>query len=198
MDNKVWEVKRVTLDGVYFRTAPSQRDKGTITDNSCIIGMTDVVRTDRRQRQGSRNRRAGVRKERCYGVVQKFYMHFMYPPDPDELVKATEDGRIDPSLLTVPWSIFADCEWYESMSDKHPVNKLPQCVRNTFWDACPLISMRDVLPMNCVFWPSNPFSWDDFDGNGTFKFKNKKEEFPESKKDDTLVVVTHHEGNARK
>ena len=106
-------------------------------------------------------------------------------------------GRYDSQLAVIT------ANWYRRRTHCHTrihsqVSGLPQIVRNTFWDdGCPLISMRDVLPMNCVFWPANPFNLTDYDGNGTFKHKSK-EQFPPIQQDDILVVITHHEGNARK
>jgi hypothetical protein len=43
MDRNIWEVECFNLDGVYFRTAPMQHRKGTITDNSCITGESGTT-----------------------------------------------------------------------------------------------------------------------------------------------------------
>jgi hypothetical protein len=110
MDRTVWEIDRCTLDGVLFRTRRSQDRKGTRTDNSCIVGYTNVVRDERRQR-GARTKeaRAGSKQERCYGVIDRLYLHFMYPPTAEALENATYKRKIDPATVGVPWAIFASC-----------------------------------------------------------------------------------------
>lgn len=83
MDRTVWEVHRLDLDGVLFRTEVGQNRKKTEmkTDNSCIIGWTEVLRTNiknkREKRRGNKN---ATQKEKCYGRIQRLYVHFMYPP----------------------------------------------------------------------------------------------------------------------
>lgn len=80
MDDTVWELHRATIDGVLFRTSKVQRRKRNRTDNSCVVGYVNV-RDD--------SNRAVVQK--CYGVIQRLYLHFMYPPPTNQTCKLTKD-----------------------------------------------------------------------------------------------------------
>ena len=75
MDIKVWEVQRAKLDGVLFRSEPIQVQKNTITDNSYIFGETNTYDSNKKRKET---------KVRCYGRIQKFYLHFMHPPPPQK------------------------------------------------------------------------------------------------------------------
>lgn len=184
MDATVWEIDRVTLDGVLFRSEKCQNNKnnGTVTDNSVLTGETEVVRE-------------GVTtKERCYGIAETFYLHFMYPSDPARLKQATTKRRINPAQVGVPWAVFAKCRWYEQLPDKHPPhNGLTQCIRNVEWDECALIAMQNCFAMNCVLWPSQPINDDLYQQDGSLKANmthmNWDDEFLK------YCVITHHESH---
>jgi hypothetical protein len=195
MDNTAWKVERVHLDGIYFRSEPYEARKDLVTCNSAIVGFTDVTRDERRQRNNTATRtpsraRSGAANEKCYGVIQDFYLHFMYPPTADQLKSGRLDkGRIDPAKVGVPWAVFVCCRWYEEVAAKHPINRLTQCQYNQFWDDCPLISLSQCLSMNIQLWPSVPFEEDDYDKDG-----NRKKERPVKAADpwELFSVITYH------
>ena len=70
MDRTVWEIHRVKLDSVLFRSefGQNRKKKEMKTDNSFIMGWTDVSRDNITE------------AEQCYGVIERLYLHFMYPP----------------------------------------------------------------------------------------------------------------------
>jgi hypothetical protein len=153
MNNTVWKVKHVTIDGVLFRTQQSQQRKGSITDNSCIVGYVNVQRNNR------------VVKEKCYGVIRRMYLHFMYPPPSKSTYKLTTAKLKD---IQVPWIVCAWCDWYETLG-QDPITGLTRIRPNPFWDHCPLHDMKNCHPSNVVFWPEDPFNLDDFDKAGAPK-----------------------------
>lgn len=162
MDRTMYEVQRLEMDKVLFRTERVQNMKGVKTDNSYIVGET--ITTGRVP-----GRPRARRQEKCYGRLQHFYLHFMYPPPVEELASATEDGRIDPNKITsVPWAVFAHCKWYEEHGT-NPNNGLTQVQYNQNWDACPFICMDNCLSQNCQLWPSVPYDDEKYDGEGKLK-----------------------------
>ena len=69
MNKKAWEIGRVLLDGVYFRSSKVQNQKRTKSDNSCIVANVNVD-----ERQTSRQRNATVsRNVTCYGIIQTLF-----------------------------------------------------------------------------------------------------------------------------
>ena len=139
------------MDGVLFRAEPLESRKGLVTNNSYIIGETIV--------DGS--------KVKCYGRIQRFYLHFMRPPNPGELREATIDGKIDPNKIhSTPWCVLVWCKWY----DKHginPVNGLVQVQHRPNWNqGCPFIDFTHCLPRNCQCWPTVPFDVTKYDKDG--------------------------------
>ena len=161
MDGRVYEVERVLLDGVLFRTEPSQDRKGTKTDNSYISAQTKVVQPN-----------GETTDEDCYGKIQKFYLHFMYPPTPADLKQATDHQRIDPyKIQTAPWNVYVQCKWYTSPNDRaqtyNPINGLMQVQHRSNWDTgCPFISLSNCYAKNLMLWPSLPFDEKLYDKKG--------------------------------
>ena len=150
MNNTVWKINHATVDDVLFRTQESQQHKGSITDNSCVVGYVNVERNGRTVR------------ERCFGVIKRMYLHFMYPPPPKSVYKLTKEKL---KAIQVPWIICAWCDWYETLG-KDPLTGLMRIRPNQFWQDCPLHNMSNVHPSNVVFWPEAPFSIDDFGDDG--------------------------------
>ena len=107
---------------------------------------------------------------RCYGRIQKFYLHFMHPPPPEELRQATEKSKIDPTKThSVPWCVLVWCKWYED-SGRNPVNGLVQVRHKANWnEGCPFIDFTHCLPRNLECWPSVPFDESKYDNDGTLK-----------------------------
>ena len=161
MERTVWEVERVEMDGVLFRTQPSQKRKHTKTDNSCLHGLTETS-----GREGT-NRRQVV-TEICYGRIVRLFLHFMYPPSSRELDCATENGKLNPNkILHVPWTVFAECIWYEKRGI-NPTTKLVQVKYNAHWPQgrCPFICMDHCFSENIVLWPSVPYDDNKYDEDG--------------------------------
>ena len=164
MEQKVWEVERLTMDGVLFRTELIENRKQNKADNSCIVGETYTY-----GREPAQLHRRSRGPEKCYGRIQRFYLHFMYPPSPEELRFATENSRIDPNkVTTVPWAVFAECTWYEDKGSD-PKNQLTQVQYNATWteNQCPLISMDNCQSCNVALWPSVPYDDAKYDSKGT-------------------------------
>ena len=150
MDNTAWTVNHATVDGVLFRTRPSQIKKGTITDNSCIVGWVNV------EIDGE------AVPQKCYGVIKQFYLHFMYPPS-QSTYKLTVKKL---AAFTTPWILVALCEWYDHLGEQ-PRTGLTRIKRNHFWQSgCPIHNMSNTIPMNVCFLPEVPFNPDDFDDDG--------------------------------
>jgi len=188
MRKTVFEIDRLQMDGVLFRTELIQIEKQTKTDNSCIIGETLTY-----GRNAARSR--STQKERCYGRIQRLYLHFMYPPSDEELKCATLKGKIDPYKITqVPWAVFALCNWYEDKG-VNALNLLTQVEYNPFWSerdkgGCPLIAMDHCFSANCVLWPSMPYDDSKYDAEGMLKtgevdYKDLTRELHD--------VITHHD-----
>jgi hypothetical protein len=160
MEKTVWEVERLTMDGVLFRTELLEKRKHNKTENSCIVGETYTYGRESAQRSRY--------PEKCYGRIQRFYLHFMYPPSPEEWQVATEDGRVDPNkVTTVPWAVFAECTWYEDKGID-PKTQLTQVQYNAAWteQQCPLISMDNCYSWNVALWPSVPYNDAKYDDKG--------------------------------
>ena len=180
MDNTIWVLERVELDGVMFRSASSQTN--CKTDNSVVLGWTET------QREGGE-----LRKEKVYGRVSRFILHFMYPPTPEQLGRATTKSRIDPKEVGVEWNVFADCStWYETIDDIHLESGLPQVQRNQFWEVCPLIAVNHCEPANVVLWPSQPFDLDDYNIDGSLK-EGHTHKIDRYDPDGLFCVLLHHE-----
>jgi hypothetical protein len=187
MERCVWEVDRIKLDGVLFRTERIQTHKGTVTDNSYVIGETFTYG----RQNGSRSRSA--QPERCYGRIQKIYLHFMYPPLAEDLVNATDKCRIDPyKIQSAPWAVFLKCKWYEE-SEQNPNNGLNQVRYNAAWtQSCPFIAISGCKAMNCILWPSVPFKDSDYDDQNNLRHGVQ----PYGVRDysqELHDVITHHE-----
>lgn len=155
MNRTIWTVTRATVDDVLFRTKPSQIRKKTKSDNSCLVGEVDVTVTlpDGRKK---------TERQKCYGVIKKFILHFMYPPPWSKTYKLSmrKLAKID-----IPWILCAECEWYETLG-VHPKTGLTRIQPNSHWDFCPLHNMSNTIPVNVAFWPEEPFDPAHFDGNG--------------------------------
>ena len=151
MDNTVWTVTRATVDGVLFRTRSSQIRKNTKSDNSCMVGEVNVTLPNGKEE-----------RQKCYGVIKKFFLHFMYPPPSKQTYKLNmrKLAKID-----TPWILCAECDWYEYVG-VHTINGLVRIQPNRFWDYCPLFNMASVIPSNVAFWPEDPFNPDHFDDEG--------------------------------
>jgi hypothetical protein len=183
MDKCVYEVERVTLDGILFRSEPSQDRKGTKTDNSYIYGQTKVT-----------DRNGQTTTEDCYGRIQKLYLHFMYPPTSPDLENATDKRRIDPyKIQTAPWHVYVKCKWYKSPTEQsyNPINGLLQVQNRSNWDnSCPFISLSNCYAKNLMLWPSLPFDERLYDKKGellpnTIDNRNRSEELHD--------VIFHHD-----
>ena len=173
MNNTVWVLTRAKLDGVLFRTKPSQDKKKTKTDNSCIIGYVNVTGED-----------GQTRVQKCYGVIQKFYLHFMYPPK-KSTYKLTREKLLS---FEEPWILCALCDWYDTL-DVHSSTGLVQIQRNNYWEGCPLQNLATCYPTNIVYWPTTPFNPDDYDDKGK-PIEGKTYDF---KGDGIYSVIAHHE-----
>jgi hypothetical protein len=164
MESTVWDVERLEMDGVLFRTQPSQDRKHSKTDNSCLIGWVNTHGREANSRQ--------VRVEKCYGRIVRLFLHFMHPLSSRELECATEKGNLDPNKIPahVPWAVFAECTWYEVIGT-NPKTKLVQVQYNPHWSEgrCPYISMDHCISENCSMWPSVPYDDNKYDKAGTLK-----------------------------
>ena len=192
-----WEIDRVTLDGVYFRSSKVQHRKNSKTDNSCIVANVNVD-----ERSSSRQRSATVsRNVTCYGIVQTFYLHFMYPPSNEQLLAATTKSKLDPSKINIPWMVLAYCDWYLPKGNGiHPATGLVHITPEADWnESCPLIRMQDCQSVNVAFWPTDPIR--KYRNRLTRMFKecpssdDEDEKQPEHKfaEEDDYLVITHHE-----
>ena len=199
MSKDAWEIGRVTLDGVYFRSQKVQDHKGSKTDNSCISGEVNVD-----TRQSARGINVSVVEESCYGIIKTFYLHFMWPPSTIHLRNATTKGRIDPNKITeVPWLVVADCRWYGPLPNRHAETGLVQLRPDPNWDAdCPFIRLQDCHPMNIVFWPVDPLRTyrsllrrimrKNFNEESDDEESEQDEDDEEEDKED-LLVIGHHD-----
>ena len=152
MDRTVWTVTRATVDDVLFRTKPSQIRKGTKTDNSCLMGEVQVELPN-----------GATKNQKCYGVIQRFYLHFMYPP-PKKYTYKLNLHKL--KKLEVPWILCADCEWYEELG-VHSKNGLVRIQPNPYWQrGCSIHNMANSDPVNITFWPEVPFDPEHFDNTG--------------------------------
>ena len=197
MSKDVWEIGRVTLDGVYFRSQKVQEHKGSKTDNSCISGEVNVD-----LRKNARQRDVSVVEESCYGIIKTFYLHFMWPPSFPHLWNATTKKKIDPDKITeVPWLVVADCRWFGPLENRHETG-LVQLRPDPNWDAdCPFIRLQDCHSMNVVFWPVDPLRTyrslllrimrKNFNEESDDE-KEQYEDEDEEDKDD-LLVISHHD-----
>ena len=174
MDDTVWELHRATIDGVLFRTSKVQRQKRNRTDNSCLVGYVNV--------QNGRNQGA---VQKCYGIIQRLYLHFMYPPPSNQTYKLTMEKL---KSITVPWCVFAECDWYEELG-KSPTTGLTRIRKNDFRANCPLIDLANCHPSNVVFWPETPFDPAKFDEDG-HPIEVSADNFTG---DGTYVVITHND-----
>ena len=157
MNNTVFTVTSCTVDGVLFRTKPIQDCKKNKTDNSCIVGALNL--SDVSGQNG---------EHKCYGIIKKLYVHFMYPPS-----CSTYKFNIK-KLATIgtPWILCALCDWYEPIGET-PTSGLVRIRRNTHWQGCPIHNMANVFPRNVVFWPECPFNPDHFNDDGDCIDKSK-------------------------
>ena len=152
MDNTAWEVSMARLDGVLFRTEKLEIRKKSKTTNRCIVGRVRVT-TARQEKPTT---------VKCYGIVQQFYVHFMYPPK-RSTYKLTEAKL---AKFKEPWILCARCEWFEG-AGTNPVNGLTQIKPNTHWqEGCPITNLQNCIATNVTFWPSNPFDASHFDEDG--------------------------------
>jgi hypothetical protein len=197
MTRDAWEIGRLTLDGVYFRSAKVQDQKGSKTDNSCISGEVKVD-----LRSSARHRNVRTVEESCYGVIKTFYLHFMWPPSAPHLRSATTKTRIDPNKITeVPWMVVADCRWFGPLGQLHETGLVQLRPDDDWTQTCPYIRLQDCHAMNVVFWPVKPLR--------TYRSllqkilsKNYNEESDEEEKEEDnedeedkndLVVIGHHD-----
>ena len=153
MDNWVWSLSHCTVDGTLFRTRTSQIRKKTKTDNSCLVGEVRV----REDENGP------ARTAKCYGVIKKLLLHFMYPPPKKHTYKLNKRKL---EKLDVPWILVAECLWYEHLG-KHETTGLVRITPNGHWqEGCSIHNMCNTLPMNVSFWPEVPFAVDHFGEDG--------------------------------
>ena len=158
MDNTIWTVTRARVDGVLFRTKPSQIRKKTKSDNSRLVGEVNVKLPNNR-----------VEKQRCYGVINRFILHFMYPPPKRDTYKLNMKKLAN---IDIPWILCAECEWYEFLG-VHPTTGLVRIQPNPYWAGCSLQNMANVHPINVSFWPEVPFDPNHFDDTGVFTENSK-------------------------
>jgi hypothetical protein len=93
-----------TVDGQLFRTEAHERRKRTKTANKYIVGAVNVTTT------GSNGKKV-TKKQKCYGVIKKIYLHFMYPP-----ARSTYKLNIRKlAAFKEPWILCARCDWYEEL-----------------------------------------------------------------------------------
>lgn len=151
MDNTVWTVTRATVDGVLFRTRPNQKKKKVKTDNSCMVGEVNVSLADGRQE-----------KQKCYGVIKRFFCHFMYPPPKAKTYKLNPRTL---AALNVPWILCAECDWYEHLGEQAETG-IVRIQPNPFWEASPIHNMANTLPVNAAFWPEVSFDPNHFTEEG--------------------------------
>ena len=113
---------------------------------------------------------------------------------------ATVKGKIIPSRLRVPWTVFAACNWFE-VEGENPSSGLLHVKPHlgSDWKPGAMISLAHCFPMNLVYWPSSPFNEHDYDKHGTYsgsqvanaKYSNRITiDYDNCKLYD---VITHHE-----
>ena len=126
-----------------------------------------------------------VQKVKCYGVINKLYLHFMYPPE-----KSTYklNGKSLPKMNT-PWILCALCQWYEHLGED-PETGLTRIIPNAFWAGCPLQNLSNCYAENVVYWPETPFDIAHFDKDGepTKNIKNGKYDYSGTGE---CLVITH-------
>ena len=151
MSSKVREVSRITLDGILFRTELHEKHYNLKTRNSSVQCHVNI---DNRVGQ-QRNARSG--EEICYGVIQRFYLHFQWPPTRAQLKAARVSKRsvnVDPSRVPVPFMVVADCRWYRAVGHEK-VSHLKVVKAWPAWDEdCPISDVRNWFAMNIALWPA--------------------------------------------
>jgi len=120
--------------------------------------------------------------QKCYGIIQRLYLHFMYPPPPKQTYKLAVENL---KSSTVPW---IECDWYEERG-KSPTTGLTRIRKNDFRANCPLIDLANCHPSNVVFWPETPFDPAKFDEDG-HPIEVSADNFTG---DGTYVVITHND-----
>lgn len=154
MGRTIWTVTSATVDGVLFRTIGNQDRKKTKTDNSCLMGEVEVITQN--------GRSTTTVRQRCYGRVKRFILHFQYPPPPKDTYKLNAKKLAD---IEIPWILCAECHWYEHLGTD-PRTGLERVQPNHNWDACSLHNMRNTFAANIALWPEVPFNDDHFDDAG--------------------------------
>lgn len=181
MNTQLWDVERIALDGVLFRTEPSQIRKGTISDNSYIIGETNVQDEDTHV----------TTREKCYGRIQKIHLHFMHPPSSEQVKQATDACRLDPyKISNIPWCVLLECKWYK-VHDINPNSGLVQVQHRGNWNkGCPFIDTSHCFARNCMLWPSSPFDQQRYDASGVL-LNDTTDNWDRS--EELHDVIEHHE-----
>ena len=176
MDNTAWTCTMATIDEQLFRTRGHEKRKRCKTTNKYIIGVVNVTQPNGK-----------TKTKKCYGVIKKFYVHFMYPP-----ARTTYKLTIKKlETFEEPWIMCALCEWYEELGS-NPVTGLTQIRPNPFWEAgCPITNLANCLPINPTFWPVNPFNPSHFGEDG--EILDKDCSVYDFSGDGTYEVITHHE-----
>jgi hypothetical protein len=72
-----------------------------------------------------------------FGVIKQMFYHKLWPGSEAKVV--------------------LDVDWYERIGDS-PRNGLPQIKRNLNWDEQRVAFLEDCKPLNCCFWPSEPWN----------------------------------------
>ncbi len=152
MSNKIWTLKHCKVDGVLFRTKPSQDRKKTKTDNSCMAAEVNVT-----------DEHGMATTTLCYGVIKELYFHFMYPPEKSTYKLTAKKLK----NFDEPWIVVALCDWYEEVGIKVSTG-LKQIAHNAHWEGCPISNMANTMAENFAFWPSCPFNPDNFDDDGVW------------------------------
>lgn len=81
-----------------------------------------------------------VQKQRmAFGIIQNMYYHSLWP--------ATHEPEV-----------VIQCIWYQ-YHRINPTNGLVQIRRHETWDRdCSVVFLHDCLPVQCMFYQSNPFA----------------------------------------
>jgi hypothetical protein len=151
MTSLAWTVDRIYLDGVLFRGEIYEKFKNNKTNNT---GVQCHVQVDNRS---GRQRTARSHEEICYGVIQRFYLHFQWEPTRDQLKTARvshRTNRIDPDKVPIPHMVVADCRWYRSAGEEQ-TSQLTVVEHWPDWDRdCPLSDVQNWFAMNIALWPA--------------------------------------------
>jgi len=165
------------LDGVLFRTERHEIRKRCKTTNSYIVGLVKVD-------TGAQSKPV---TQKCYGVIKRFYVHFMYPPAKSTYKLTVRKLKTFPE----PWILCAKCEWFEE-AGQNPINGLVQIRPNSAWDAgCAFTNLSNCLSINITLWPSNPFDPKHFGADG--KPLDLASPVYDFSGDGLFDVITHHE-----